>query len=176
MSAAKLIFITGPSGSGKSATAKEVAASWPTTCALLDFDNIRTFIQSGYAEPANGWNDETEKQWELAKHVVTAMAQAYTSSGVSVVLEVFATPHDYPQWQDLFGDMAYKTFALLPEVSVVVGRNNQREGTARLKESDIAQNYDWSVGWKDIDGVTVIDNGNQSVVNVANHIIKATDD
>lgn len=172
MSEAKLVFITGPSGAGKSTTAKEVATKWPTMCALLDFDKIRTLIKSGYAEPAIGWNDETERQWELTKQIVMAMAKAYTDNGVSVVLEVFATPHDYPKWKELFGDIPYKSFALLPDLDVVVARNNQREGTPKLKESDITRNYDWSIDWKSTEDIIVLNNGARSAADISVDIIE----
>jgi adenylylsulfate kinase-like enzyme len=65
----RVVFITGPSGSGKSTIAVHVAQRWPTTCALLDFDRVRTFVRSGYAEPAYGWSAECERQWSLARDV-----------------------------------------------------------------------------------------------------------
>jgi predicted kinase len=172
MSNAKLIFITGPSGTGKSTTAKQVAVSYPTPCALLDFDSIREFIKSGYAEPADGWNDETERQWDIAKQVVTAMAHTYISKNVSVVIATFATPHDWPTWKELFRDIPHKAFALLPDVDALLARNNQREGIAKLKESDITQNYEWSVGWNNTADMIVIDNGLADIGTVADQIIE----
>lgn len=174
MNTAKLIFLTGPSGSGKSTTAKEVASNWPTKCALLDFDYVRTLIKSGYAEPANGWNDETEKQWDIAKQVVTTIARKYIDNNVSVVIEAFATPHDYPTWQKLFGDIKPATFVLIPNLEVVLVRNNQRQGIAKLKESDIKQNYEWSESWAKISDGTIIDNSTITTKQTAEKIIKAS--
>jgi len=79
-----------------------VAARWPSICAVLNFDEIRRLIKSGYAEPATGWNEATEQQWELAKHTVMAMAKAYIDNGVSVVLEVFATSYDFRKWKQFW--------------------------------------------------------------------------
>jgi energy-coupling factor transporter ATP-binding protein EcfA2 len=159
----KIIFITGPSGSGKSTTAARISEMWPSACAFLKFDEIRTFIKSGYAEPANGCNSETERQWTIAKEVVISMAKTYIANDVDAVIEAFANPHDYSTWQTLFDPVSYQTFALLPPVEVALARNNARSGVAGLKESDIKQNHEWSVGWKDVPGVIVIDNSNINV-------------
>lgn len=172
MTKAKLIFITGPSGTGKSTVAQAVANNWPSTCALIDFENMRGLIKSGYAEPADGWNDETERQWDIAKQAIAAMSEVYIRNGVSVVLPVFATPHDWPTWKKLLDKIDYKAFALMPEVEIVLARNNQSDGIAKLKESDIRQNYEWSVDWKNETDVTVLDNGSLNIAAIAKNIIE----
>jgi energy-coupling factor transporter ATP-binding protein EcfA2 len=167
----KIIFITGPSGSGKTTTATEVAQAWPKACALLRFDQIRTFIAAGYAEPADGWNKETEHQWAIAKGVVGTMAKEYLANDLDVVIEAYSNPHDYPTWQAVFGLTGYVTFALLPPVEVVIARNSARFGVAKLAETDIKQNYEWSIGWRDVKGVTVFDNSNIELDEIAKKII-----
>jgi hypothetical protein len=144
---------------------------WPSTCAVLNFDEIRRLIKSGYAEPAIEWNEATERQWELAKHVVIAMAKTYIDNDISVVLEVFATPHDFPKWKRLFGDLPYTAVALVPELEVVLARNDQRQGVPKLKESDVTRNHEWSLGWKDVPKMTVIDNGIHNAADVAQEIL-----
>jgi adenylylsulfate kinase-like enzyme len=167
-----IVFVTGPSGAGKSTTAAQVAADWPDRCAFIDFDRIRTFIKSGYAEPAFGWNEETEQQWEIGKQVVAAMVAAYLAHNVSVVIDAFATFHDYPTWQALFGNTEYHTFALLPNLQVVLQRNNERTGAAKLKESDVRQNYEWSERWRTVEGVTIMDNSMEVPQQSASRIIQ----
>jgi hypothetical protein len=140
-------------------------------CAAIDFDEIRTLIKSGYAEPSIEWNEPAEWQWDLAMRVVIAMAKAYLDSGVSVVLEVFATPHDLPAWKNLLGNLPYNVIVLLPDVEIVLARNSQREGTRRLTGDSVRQNYEWSLDWKSVSGVTVIDNGHKSIGEVAGEIL-----
>jgi adenylylsulfate kinase-like enzyme len=86
----RVVFITGPSGSGKSTIAAHVAQLWPTTCVLLDFDQLRTFVRSGYAEPAYGWSAECERQWALARDIVAAAVPVYAAQSVTVVVEAYA--------------------------------------------------------------------------------------
>jgi predicted kinase len=168
----KIIFITGPSGSGKSTTAAKVAALFPSPCALLKFDEIRTFVKSGYAEPANGWDDETTRQWELAKTIVSSMAKAYLESGISAVIEAFSNPGDYTTWTSLFSEVGkYQTFAFMPSLKTTLARNASRTAAARLKVADIRQNHEWSVGWEEVEGVTVFDNTDIDVDSLTDKII-----
>lgn len=167
----RVLFITGSSGSGKTTVAAQVAEHWPSTCALLDFDKIRTFIKSGYAEPAHGWDKKTEKQWTIARDVVASMTQAYAPHNIDVVIEAFATPGDYSAWKKSFGNILHETFVLLPPLDRVLARNNERDGTAKLKEADIRQNYEWYEGWKNVDGVVVLKNSTDSPKQTADKII-----
>jgi hypothetical protein len=54
----------------------------------------------------------------------------------------------------------------------LLARNSQREGTARLKDSNSTQNYEWSVSWKDVTDVTVIDNGSLDIEAITKQIIE----
>ncbi len=169
----RVVFITGPSGSGKSTVAAKVAGLWPSTCVLLDFDKQRTFIKSGYAEPAHGWNDECERQWALARDVIAAMIPTYAAQNVDVVVEAYANTGDYDLWQKAFGDVPCRTFVLLPPLEVVLARNNQRSGAAKLQEQDVRSNYECSMGWRSQPDVTVLENFTESPEQTARRIIDA---
>jgi adenylylsulfate kinase-like enzyme len=168
----ELVFITGPSGAGKSTTAGFVAANWPGRCACIDFDRVRTLIKAGYAEPAHGWSDEAEQQWEIAKKVVAVMTETYLAQNVSVVVEAFATFHDYPTWQEVFGQNEPYTFVLLPDLDSVIKRNSQRTGAALLKEIDVRQNHEWSERWRTVAGVTILDNSTEEPEQTAKRILQ----
>jgi energy-coupling factor transporter ATP-binding protein EcfA2 len=150
-----VVFITGPSGSGKSTVAERVAERWPTTCVLLDFDRLRTFIRSGYAEPAYGWTAECERQWSLARRVIAAAVPVYLAQSVDVVVDAYANPGDFDLWRAAFGSVPTRTFVLMPPLALALARNRQREGPARLIDEDVRGNYAASAGWRDAD-VTVV--------------------
>jgi len=152
----RVVFITGPSGSGKSTIAAHVAQRWPTTCALLDFDRVRTFVRAGYAEPAYGWSVECERQWSLARDVVAAAVPVYAARSVTVVVEAYANTGDVDRWQAAFGSIPVSTFVLLPPLDLVLTRNRQRRGAARLTDDDVRGNYAASLDWRDGNGVTVL--------------------
>jgi energy-coupling factor transporter ATP-binding protein EcfA2 len=152
----RVVFITGPSGSGKSTIAVHVAQRWPTTCVLLDFDRLRTFVRSGYAEPAYGWSAECERQWSLARNVIAAAVPVYAAQSVAVVVEACANTGDFDRWQAAFDSIPVSTFVLLPPLDVVLARNRQRQGAARLTDDDIRSNYAASLDWRDGNGVTVL--------------------
>jgi hypothetical protein len=108
---------------------------------------MRAFVKSGYAEPANGWDRETARQWEVAKAVVASVAKSYLESNISVVVEAFANSGEYTTWTSLLSEVGnYQTFALMPPLETVLARNASRAGVARLKEADIKQNHEWSAG------------------------------
>ncbi len=173
VNAGRIVFLFGPSGAGKSTTARHVAARMPALCALLDFDAVRHLIKAGYAEPAYAWDAAAECQWETAKQVIQGMASTYCQQGVNVVIEVFATPHDYPFWQTLVAGVPFKAFVLLPPVEVALERNARRSGAARLKDSDIRQNHEWSMAWLDIQDVTVLDSSASTPEAIAVEIVAA---
>jgi hypothetical protein len=166
-----LVFITGPSGAGKSATAAKVAELWPSTCVLLDFDEQRTRIKSGYAEPAYGWNDECERQWALSRDAIGALVPVYAARGVTVVVEGYANTGDYDLWLKAFGTASPRTYVLLPPLATVIERNNLRRGAARLKESDVVSNHEWSAAWRDQPGVTIFDNAGENPEQTARRIV-----
>jgi hypothetical protein len=153
-------------------TAEKVAARWPGPCALLSHDGIRTNIKSCYAEPAAVWDAEAERQWELAKHVTAAMARVYVDSGVSVVLEAFATPPDLAVWMELLGDILVTVIVLLPDIEITLARNSGRTGIKKLRASDVQQNHAWSAGWAGVPEATVIDNGAMDLTEVAEKILQ----
>ena len=70
-----VLLITGPAGAGKSATADAWARSRPFPCAHVSLDDIREQVKSGFAYPPDGWNDETQRQYDLARGNVATMAR-----------------------------------------------------------------------------------------------------
>jgi hypothetical protein len=107
---------------------------------LLEFDKLRTFVRSGYAEPAYGWSTECERQWSLARDVVGAAVPVYAAQSVAIV-EAYANTGDFDRWQAAFGSIPVSTFVLLPPLDLVLARNRQRRGAARLTDNDLRSNY-----------------------------------
>jgi hypothetical protein len=149
----RLVLSSGPSGSGKTTVARKVAEWWPHTCVLLDFDRQRTFVKAGYAEPSYGWNDECECQWALARDVIAAVIPLYVGRDVDVVVHAYANVGDYDLWQAAFGDVAYRTFVLLPTLAAVIERNNGRCGAAKVTEADVRNNYAAFLSWRITPGI-----------------------
>ena len=167
----RVVFITGPSGSGKSTVAAHVAQRWPTTCVLLDFVKLRTFVRSGYAEPAHGWSAECERQWTLARDVVAAAVPVYASQSVAIVVEAYANTGDFDRWQAAFGSLPVSTFVLLPPLDLVLARNRQRRGAARLTDDDVRGNYNASLDWREGNGVIVLHIADESPKVLAQRLI-----
>jgi hypothetical protein len=105
----------------------------------------------------------------VAREVVASMARSYVSNSIDVVTEAFATPGDYPTWEESFGDTTHKTFILLPPLVQVLARNNERE----VKAADVTQNYAWSEGWKNVENVIVLENSKVNPKQTADKIISS---
>ena len=87
---------------------------WPGEARCLHFDRLRTFVRSGYAEPAYGWSAECERQWSLARNVIAAAVPVYAAESVTVVVEAYANTVDFDQRQAAFGSIPASTFVLVP--------------------------------------------------------------
>jgi cytidylate kinase len=155
----RLVLVTGPAGAGKSATAAELAGSRAEATALLSHDLVYGFVRSGFLRPDKNWNDATERQWMLARDVCVSAAGNYLNAGLSVVIEAYA-PGGWPGWQVPGGVL--ESVVLLPSFDVVVKRNAERDGLARLDPGDLKRNYEGFRGSLAPD-VRVLDNSDLSV-------------
>ncbi len=63
----RILLITGPAGAGKTSTASEWASNSDKTCAHLPLDLFRKLVKSDYRDPRQGWNDEAQRQLDIAR-------------------------------------------------------------------------------------------------------------
>ncbi len=86
------IMITGPAGAGKSQAAAAWAARGVTPRACIDTDVLRLHVRAGFAAPEHGWNDETQRQWDVAMELWPAMVRVYQRHDVDCVIDIYAPP------------------------------------------------------------------------------------
>jgi predicted kinase len=124
-----IIFITGPAGSGKTTTARQVAHHFPKSL-HIQVDQLREMMVSGIALPGGGgWNEEASRQFQLARSTAIYMAQLYAGQGVDVVIDDVCVPPEFPeQYAALFDNPAVHRVLLLPSAETVVERMNKRGG------------------------------------------------
>jgi cytidylate kinase len=153
----RVILITGPSGAGKSTTSRAFAERRSAPTALLDQDHIRTFIASGFARPDRDWDEESERQWRLAKNICLDAITRYADAGFEVVIDAYA-----PATEGTFAwahpTASVERVVLLPRWDVIVERNAMRE--AALDIEPLRRNYESFEGSA---GDDVIDNSELSV-------------
>lgn len=140
------------------ADARARSRSWPT--AHLSLDAMRHALKSGYANPADGWNDESQWQYELARSNCALLARRYLEHGVTCVIDDAIFPAwqavGYEGWARDLGDLPHALVVLLPSWEAVLERHRERGVASRLPEPMLRTIYDDMLPWRDRD-VPVID-------------------
>ena len=163
----RILLITGPAGAGKSSVAEAWAASRDFGCAQLSLDTFREFVKTGYHDPRNGWNDEAQRQLDLARSNMAAVAMNYLSSDIQVVIDDAVFPNweavGLDGWNEALPGIDIDLVVLMPDWSVVLERNAGRDDQRRVPEDILRVIYDDMAGWRDRAGVSVIDNSGMTV-------------
>lgn len=162
-----VILLTGPAGAGKTTVAIAWAKSHRHPAVHFSIDTIRGFVKSGYANPEDGWNEETQMQYDLALGVCSMMTHEYVGGGYCCAIDDAVFP-DWPdvghgRWEAALGPIQHKLVVLLPIFERVVERNRTRTGRAHLKESTLQIIYDKMLAWRGYAGAILIDNGDLTV-------------
>ena len=162
-----VILLTGPAGAGKTATASAWARSHRHPTVHLSVDAIRKFVKSGYANPEDGWDEETQRQYDLAQTACSMVAREYVESGYCCAIDDAVFP-DWPEvgygkWQAVLAPIQHKLIALLPSFDKVLERNRARSGISRLKESTLRIIYDKMIEWRDHSDAVAIDNSDLTI-------------
>jgi len=146
----RILLITGPAGAGKSSVAEAWASSRDFGCAQLSLDTFREFVKSGYHDPRNGWNDEAQRQLDLARSNMDAAATNYLSADIQVVIGDAAFPNwesvGLDGWNKLLPGVDIDLVVLMPDWKVVRERNGARDGQHSVPEDVLRIIYDDMAG------------------------------
>src|SRR4051812_44877857 len=96
-----VLAIIGPSGSGKSAVASNLAKQ-TEKCVNIEVDHIKHFVVSGFSyeltpEGTKKWNFD---QWELVGDSIGLLADNFLKAGYNVIINGYM---DEPGWRKLEG-------------------------------------------------------------------------
>ena len=167
-------LLTGPAGAGKTATASAWAKNHNHPAVHLSIDTIRRFVKAGYANPEDGWNEETQRQYDLAQIACSMIAREYVDSGYCCAIDDAVFPNwpdvGYVRWQTVLAPVQHKLIVLLPSFDKVLERNGARSGRSRLMESTLRIIYDDMIEWREYPGIVVIDNSDLTVEETAEAI------
>jgi len=176
----RVLLITGPAGAGKSTVAKEWATSNTADSVHLSLDSFRELVKSGFRNPELGWVDETQRQLDLARSNVAAVAKNYTSAGFDIVVDDAVFPNwsevGIDRWKEAMSPIEIRLIVLLPSWNKVFDRNASRSEDRRLRETTLHTIYDDMCGWREKSGAEIIDNSNLTVaqtVSEINRILKS---
>lgn len=164
-----VVLVGGPSGAGKSTAAAAWASSRDEPTAHLNLDMVRRFLRSGLQQPhVTGWNEETARQYALARRIVAAAVREYVASDINCVVDdPMFPPGDrvlarYELWLPFLDGIRHQLVILQPGLATCLARNAQRDGGKRLDDSLITKFHARSAGWEG-SGVPVIDTTNMTV-------------
>lgn len=173
MSKPNNLIITGPSGAGKTTTCKALASRLDGVWAYINQDELRQMVVAGYSSAKDydyNWSEETKRQWEVSIPICVDIMKRYNQFGINCMLDIFAPPNEFEEWQKLIGDTSYKLIVLLPSQEETVKRNRGRSERSRLKDKKIQINHDVFEPWKKSADKLVLDTTNISVETAVKNI------
>lgn len=174
-----VVLLTGPAGAGKSAAARAWAALQQGIVAHIELDNVRDQIIKGFADPRDGWNDETDWQYTIARQNCADMACRYVREGITCVIDDAFFPAwdrvNMEGWRTAIGDSPHRLIVLLPRFKAVAARNAQRAGSRLIAPDMLRTIYDMMEPWRDQSSVPVIDTTDLSIEETAQAIQRTLD-
>lgn len=166
-----VLLITGPAGAGKSAAAAAWARRQKSPTAHISLDDVREYIVAGYADPRDGWNDETQRQYELARRHCVYMARSFLAAGMTCVIDDAIFPHwtdaSYDGWLAELKDIPHLLIVLLPDEASVIERNAHRHGRRLLAPDMLHIIYEMMASWRDQERFPIIDTTTLAISEVA---------
>ncbi|WP_443077626.1 AAA family ATPase [Streptomyces sp. SP17BM10] len=163
------VLLIGPAGAGKTTVARYWAERRHTPTAHISLDDVREWVQSGFANPQSGWNNASEAQYRLARRTCGFACRNYLANGISCIIDDAVFP-DRPAiglggWKRHIGP-GMLPVVLLPSLDSVLGRNARRSGNRRLGDEEVARIHGRMAGWYN-SGLPIIDNSHLDVAATA---------
>ncbi|WP_107453008.1 AAA family ATPase [Streptomyces sp. MJM8645] len=163
------VLLIGPAGAGKTTVARYWAERRPSPTAHISLDDVREWVQSGFANPQSGWNNASEAQYRLARRTCGFACRNYLANGISCIIDDAVFP-DRPAiglggWKRHIGPGMIPV-VLLPSLDSVLHRNARRGGTRRLGDEEVARIHGRMAGWYN-SGLPIIDNSYLDVAGTA---------
>lgn len=161
-----ILFITGPSGAGKSTLAAAWVKSQQRDIALIDADQITTWMRNGDQSAvgiahAEGPVERIARHYRITAEVYAAAARVYQANGIDVVIAQLCGFDPPPPWAkgwDLIDPLDPIFVVLYPERHVCRARRVARGHPP----DDGSYDFDW-LAWKAHPRALFLDNSNLPV-------------
>jgi predicted kinase len=137
-----VLILTGPSGAGKTATARLLVAEYEHAV-HLESDLFFHFIGAGYVEP---WKPESHEQNTVVMRIVAAAAAAYADAGYFTIVDGIISPRWFFEPMHAALEVAGHAVAyavLRAPLAVCTSRAASRE-TARIADISVVEHV-----WRD---------------------------
>lgn len=143
------VLITGPSGAGKSHAAAAWAARGVTPRACIDTDALRLNVRAGFAAAEDGWNDETQRQWDVAMEIWPAMLRVYQRHDIDCVIDIFAPPDPDSAADHVIAELGITRIVLFPSFESCLERHRRRAREPMSDAKQLAHNYRRHCVWRE---------------------------
>lgn len=122
-----IFILTGAPASGKTTVSKALLAQFPYGV-HIPVDLLRGLVVSGLSNPIGSWDEETDRQFRLARDSAALIAQTYAEAGFAVVIDDVIFPDSVAQHYDTtLASYAVHKVLLRPSIAVTKARNQARE-------------------------------------------------
>ena len=172
------LVLTGTPCSGKSTAAAALAGGDDPTAgsptALVDLDGVRGQVKSGYTLPMAVIPppDHVLAQWQLAVDICGDMARRYAAADHTCVVDapgiyvdggVPWEPYTHAAWRRALDGVDWRLVVLQPDIELICERAVARQGVRQPPEAILRGIHGAMERWRDVDGITVLDNTGMSV-------------
>jgi chloramphenicol 3-O-phosphotransferase len=122
-----IFILTGAPASGKTSVAKALLNHF-SYGVHIPVDDLRGMVVSGISNPIGSWDDETDRQFRLARDSAALIAKTYAQGGFAVVVDDVIFPDQISRHYDavLASCDVYKVL-LRPVVAQTIARNKARQ-------------------------------------------------
>jgi broad-specificity NMP kinase len=139
----RIILITGPAGVGKTTVAEEWAKRQEYHTIHISLDSMRERVTSGFQHPQAGWNDETERQYQIARAACAAVAKIYYENDFTCIIDDAIFPNwpsvSFSGWQKNLSSINVDFIVLTANIEILQKRNDKRKSTHRFLPEDQLQ-------------------------------------
>ena len=156
----KIIFITGPTGAGKSTVSRLLADSIDR-CANIDVDHIKHFTEFGFDTNHTAAEHTPYIEWKLVGEATAKLAELYLSRNCSIIINGYI---DESAWNEIRKTISpTHTFLLLPTLETLKTRDALRSESVQQGERESERHFEYfsnTAYFKDFD---TFDTSGQSV-------------
>ena len=126
MNKGPIFILTGTPASGKTTVSKALLRQFPFGT-HIPVDLLRGLVVSGLSNPIGSWDDETDRQFRLARDSAALIARTYAQQGFAVVIDDVIFPDSIDlHYAALFAMFDVYRILLRPTVAATIARNRAR--------------------------------------------------
>ncbi|MEM7335679.1 MAG: AAA family ATPase [Chloroflexota bacterium] len=122
-----IFILTGTPASGKTTLSKALLNRF-SYGTHIPVDNLRGMVVSGLSNPIGSWDDETDRQFRLARDSAAQIAKTYAKGGFAVAIDDVIFPDQIAHhYDEVLAEFEVYKILVRPSVETAVARNKARQ-------------------------------------------------